>query len=141
MLLGVLLLRLRQAVDHPYLVVHSSTAPPADAGMAAADAGFAGSGAGGDEDNERLMGFAPPADEDGHSDMAAMRVAAGDAGCSSGAGTFQSCTDDGSCSLCHDPREDGVTAACGHAFCRSCVAEYVDSVTRVSSKRGHRGQL
>jgi hypothetical protein len=37
--------------------------------------------------------------------------------------------------LCHDPREDEVSAACGHSFCRSCVAEFIDTVDRVSMMR------
>lgn len=117
-------LRLRQAVDHPYLVVHSNTASTtaADAAAAAAD------------DLTAAMAAAAAAEED--QAAAAMLAAAGSApgAGSSGVGVSLKCDDDGSCGLCHDPREDGVTAACGHAFCRSCVAEFIDSVDRV---RGH----
>lgn len=31
----------------------------------------------------------------------------------------------GICGICHDPVEDGIGAACGHAFCRICVSEYL----------------
>jgi DNA repair protein RAD16 len=53
----------------------------------------------------------------------------GGRGGSSGGGL--TCADDGCCGLCHDPREDSLTAGCGHSFCRTCVVEYIDAVTRV----------
>lgn len=104
---------LRQAVDHPYLVVHSASAAAdaTDAALAAADAAAIGGSA---------------------AHVAAARATlALPAGVSHGAAAGGSCADDGSCGLCHDPREDGVAAACGHAFCRTCVAEYVESVDKV----------
>jgi DNA repair protein RAD16 len=91
-------------VDHPYLVVHSNTASTA-AADAAEDAAAAAT-------------------------AAADAASAGNPQQQQGAGL--SCADDGSCGLCHDPREDEVSAACGHSFCRSCVAEFIDSVDRVS---------
>lgn len=33
----------------------------------------------------------------------------------------------GACALCHDPVEDPVLAGCSHAFCRTCVVEYLAS--------------
>jgi hypothetical protein len=48
--------------------------------------------------------------------VAAMAAAGSNGGGSSGGGL--TCADDGCCGLCHDPREDGVTAGCGHSFCR-----------------------
>ncbi|WIA16278.1 hypothetical protein OEZ85_012982 [Tetradesmus obliquus] len=106
-----LLIRLRQAVDHPYLVVHSNTAS-----AAAADAA---------------------------EEAAAAAAAAGAAANQTAAAEQQqqqqqqqrgglSCADDGSCGLCHDPREDEVSAGCGHSFCRSCVAEFIDSVDKAA---------
>lgn len=64
-----------QAVNHPYLVVHSANAPS----TAAASSSAAASGA------------------------------------------------EGTCNLCHDPLEDGLAAGCGHAFCRACLREYLES--------------
>ena len=64
-----------QAVNHPYLVVHSSTAP----GLAE--------------------------------------------------GTAPSHGSEGSCNICHDPLEDGIAAECGHAFCRACLTEYLETAT------------
>ncbi|BDA51349.1 probable ATP-dependent helicase rhp16 [Coccomyxa sp. Obi] len=85
-----LLIRLRQAVDHPYLVVHSAS------GAAAAQAASA--------------------------KAAAAKSAADDDGDLNG----------GMCGVCHDPLEQPVVAACGHAFCRVCLAEYLDGCTGVA---------
>ena len=62
-----------QAVNHPYLVVHSSNAPSA-----------------------------PSASKD---------------------------TQRGLCTICRDPLEDGIAAGCGHAFCRACITEYMETAT------------
>ncbi len=67
-----------QAVDHPYLVVHSAS------GAAAAAAAKEKAAA----EEEDLTG--------------------------------------GLCGVCHDPLEQPVVAGCGHAFCRVCLAEYLD---------------
>jgi hypothetical protein len=107
--------RLRQAVDHPYLVVHSNTASTA-AADAAEDAAAAATAAAADAAD------AADVDAVGTSQQQQQQVQ----------GRGLSCADDGSCGLCHDPREDEVAAACGHSFCRSCVAEFIDSVDRVS---------
>lgn len=138
------LIRLRQAVDHPYLVVHSNTASntAADAAHDAA-AATAAAGANDGDDGYLLPGQYSRQDEEYHPDAVAMRQAGGDAaavaaaaaggngsGDSNGGGGL-TCADDGCCGLCHDPREDSVTAACGHSFCRTCVVEYIDSVSRV----------
>ncbi|EGZ04828.1 hypothetical protein PHYSODRAFT_566639 [Phytophthora sojae] len=69
-----LLIRLRQAVDHPYLVIYSKSNPAL-----------------------QLPSSAAPLDE---------RV----------------------CTICHEYLEDGVTAKCGHEFCRECVKEYIESL-------------
>mmetsp|Transcript_12990 Transcript_12990/g.39320 ORF Transcript_12990/g.39320 Transcript_12990/m.39320 type:complete len:1245 (-) Transcript_12990:283-4017(-) len=74
-----LLIRLRQAVNHPYLVVHSTTAK----GNAQAEAGAA------------------VLQEQALDPSSAV------------------------CALCHDPWEDPVQAACGHAFCKSCVEDFL----------------
>lgn len=38
------------------------------------------------------------------------------------------------CGLCHEEIEDGVVAACGHGFCRTCVMDYVEGAVRVVSE-------
>ena len=63
-----------QAVNHPYLVVHSSTAPGSAEG-------------------------APAGQQEAN------------------------------CNICHDPLEDGVAAACGHAFCRACITDFLETAT------------
>lgn len=40
---------------------------------------------------------------------------------------------EGVCGVCHDPLEDAVQAACGHAFCRVCITEFLETAT------GHAG--
>lgn len=92
-------------MDHPYLVVHSTTASAA-AADAAEEAAAAAAAAGAAADQT----------------AAALQQEQGGG---------LSCADDGSCGLCHDPREDEVSSACGHSFCRSCVAEFIDSVDKV----------
>ncbi len=75
-----LLMRLRQSVNHPYLVVYSATAQAQQA----------------ERDGKRLLEEAAKEEEG--------KV----------------------CGLCHDPAEEAVTAACGHAFCRLCAVEYLE---------------
>ena len=70
-----LLIRLRQAVCHPYLVLYSAGRDPAE-GSTAGTAAAAARG-------------------------------------------------EGECGLCKDPVEDGVLTGCGHAFCRSCMADFM----------------
>lgn len=31
------------------------------------------------------------------------------------------------CGLCHEDCEEGVAAGCGHAFCRACILDYVET--------------
>lgn len=67
-----------------------------------------------------------------HSASGAAAVAAASA---KAAAAAKSAADDegdlngGMCGVCHDPLEQPVVAACGHAFCRVCLAEYVDGCT------------
>jgi hypothetical protein len=39
----------------------------------------------------------------------------------------------GICGICHDPLEDGITAECGHAFCRICVSDYLGTVQDITT--------
>ncbi|KAJ8533445.1 hypothetical protein ON010_g13810 [Phytophthora cinnamomi] len=84
-----LLIRLRQAVDHPYLVIYSKSNPalqlPSSAAPLVEEQPFDINGGGSPED-ERL------------------------------------------CTICHEYLEDGVTAKCGHEFCRECAKEYIESL-------------
>lgn len=78
-----ILIRLRQAVNHPYLVIHSDAQQP-----------------------KTESGLVPPASDD-HAE--------------------------GECGLCHEPLEQGVHARCGHWFCRSCIRDYIESVSEGAS--------
>lgn len=85
-----LLMRLRQAVNHPYLVVYSATAQQAQ--QAQQGGGTSGGGS--------LTPGTGAAVEESKSEAV--------------------------CGLCHDPAEEAVTSACGHAFCRLCAVEYLE---------------
>ena len=37
----------------------------------------------------------------------------------------------GTCSICHDTLDDGVTADCSHTFCRTCITEYLETSSGV----------
>lgn len=94
-----LLIRLRQAVNHPYLVVYSASGGRnANADNAAAAAATAAAALAGDA-------ITTPVKSRGGGGGGALGV----------------------CGICHDPLEDGIGAACGHAFCRVCVTEYLDN--------------
>lgn len=84
-----LLIRLRQAVDHPYLVIYSKSNPalqlPSSAAPLVEEQPF-DTNAGSSPEDERV------------------------------------------CTICHEYLEDGVTAKCGHEFCRECVKEYIESL-------------
>lgn len=79
-----ILIRLRQAVDHPYLVIHSQSRSQ------------------GSQQVSFATETSPKQDPD---------------------------CDDLQCGLCKDPAEDRVTAGCGHHFCRSCVMDYMETMT------------
>lgn len=117
-------------------MVHSNTAS-----NTAADAAHDAAAAAAADSDFLLPGQRRGEDEELHPDALAMRAAGGDAAAvaamaatgsnaaaaaaagSNGGGL--TCADDGCCGLCHDPREDGVTAGCGHSFCR-CVRGHSD---------------
>ena len=77
-----------QAVDHPYLVVYSTSGANAAAAQRALAATAAGAEVPAAAEEDALAG--------------------------------------GMCHVCHDPLEQPVVAACGHAFCRVCIGEYLD---------------
>jgi hypothetical protein len=125
--------RLRQAVDHPYLVVYSATSNPT---------GPTADLLPGAHPNDDLYHTAP--DPTAGGPTAAEAAAGYGRGGSSPAGGRRGAAaaggllvqgEDGCCGLCHDPVEDSVVAGCGHAFCRTCVAEYIESLQRVRRSR------
>lgn len=101
-----LLIRLRQAVNHPYLVVFSATNNKAADERAR------------EPEQQQQGGQALLMDSPGMSN-APIENASG----SSPAAAVVVPT----CGLCHDPAEDAVPAACGHFFCRLCAVEYLES--------------
>lgn len=101
-----ILIRLRQAVDHPYLVIYSDSQGNNSAVTAAAAAA--------DEANRlRRSAVVTPSSDEGMdtTDLSTDQQICGD------------------CGLCQDPFEDPVSAACGHTFCRSCIVDYVATVS------------
>lgn len=82
-----ILIRLRQAVDHPYLVIYSES----------------------QKNNQNLTSFARDLNDSG--------------------GTTTRKEYSGNCGLCQDPVEDGVEAKCGHVFCRTCIMDYISTVS------------
>ena len=93
-----ILIRLRQAVDHPYLVIYSDTQATSTASSAASSLAA--------ERNQQFNSN----NEDAEADV----------------------DDDLTCSICHEPTEDEVRAECGHAFCRSCLLDYISAVEALS---------
>jgi DNA repair protein RAD16 len=94
-----ILIKLRQAVDHPYLVIHSDT------------------------QNTTIVDR-----ESFNESSSSSRRNGAKAGSRAGkeaAGEDDQLVD---CCLCRDPAEDVVTAACGHSFCRQCVTDYIDTI-------------
>ncbi|KAG1677040.1 hypothetical protein FOA52_001209 [Chlamydomonas sp. UWO 241] len=101
-----LLIRLRQAVCHPYLVVHSATAP--------ANRGIAAAGAVGNAASGSRAALASPTPRGGARGSGGGGASPGD--------------EEPVCSLCREDVEDQVVASCGHAFCRLCITEYIGAV-------------
>lgn len=138
-----LLIRLRQAVNHPYLVVYSATGGRNDSvvGMPGA-AGAAAVVAGARPPPARsLLPHGPPLPA-GASGWGWMAVSLARTGAAAGHRGYCELSDPcaadatndeapqpllGVCGICHDPLEDGIGAACGHSFCRVCVTEYLDN--------------
>lgn len=96
-----LLIRLRQAVDHPYLVIFSKSNPalqlPASSSLAAS------SGTNIRPVVEEKPLFSTQADSEADSEE---RL----------------------CTICHEAIEDPVAAKCKHEFCRECVKEFIESL-------------
>lgn len=103
-----ILIRLRQAVDHPYLVIYSDSQGNNTAVTAAAAAADAASRS--------------------RRDAAAMTQQQ-----SRQLHEEESGESAGVCGLCQDPLEDAVTTACEHCFCRACITDFIDTVSSNNS--------
>lgn len=103
-----ILIRLRQAVDHPYLVIHSqsqSNRPPAHAFY----------------DPELVV----------EKSDSRMKTKSSPGTIANVLSPSESVDDlNIQCSLCHEPPEDPTEATCGHCFCRSCIEELLDNSNR-----------
>ncbi len=88
-----ILIRLRQAVDHPYLVIYSeSQSNQLNSSSFARDL----------KNSNSITNSSPNKDKD-------------------------------ICVLCRDPIEDCVSAKCGHEFCRTCIMDYIGTVSSNNS--------
>jgi DNA repair protein RAD16 len=87
-----ILIRLRQAVDHPYLVIYSDTQSTSEESKTNFHA-IAGQKSNKSSDLEDAVEL-----------------------------------EDSVCSICHEPTEEEVRATCGHAFCRSCITDYMNTI-------------
>jgi len=129
-----LLIRLRQAVNHPYLVVFSATSVKNEALAAAAAEADAAAEQMMLENKIEDVGEAENKNGGGidGSGSKLMNGTGGSSHISFSPGntttTINTDTDQQQqqvCGVCHDPAEDPVAAACGHSFCRLCVIEYL----------------
>lgn len=108
-----LLIRLRQAVNHPYLVIFSHTANN-DNGDGKEDAAARKAV---EHLEEKARGKRPLDANDGDDTPSGRIIAFPSVSPHAGAVSY--------CGLCHDPAEDPLAAACGHIFCRICVVEFI----------------
>lgn len=116
-----ILIRLRQVVDHPYLVLHSASKPMALGGVTYGENGVpktlaemdegVGGGGGGLRRSTR---------------HAVSKVArSGDAGDGEEEKEDAEEEDGHVCGFCHEPPASPVHAHCNHIFCQSCVTDYL----------------
>ena len=142
-----ILIRLRQVVDHPYLVLHSASKPLAVGGIRYGDNGVPKTLAevDGDGDGDGDRGLSEDDDDDegrgeggGESGGAkrqrrSARHVSGTpssdrAGCkeTEGNDTDNEDEEDGQlCGFCQEPPCSPVHAHCTHVFCESCVTDYL----------------
>ncbi|CAM9481009.1 unnamed protein product [Ascophyllum nodosum] len=126
-----ILIRLRQAVDHPYLVIYSSTKregmtpainptpPPTSSSLTTQASRINGGPRPGKRergDDDKLLG-------DTSSDSSDFE--GGDKGGQVHDEDGEDDVDD--CGICSEPAERPVSAACSHIFCRACVQELIDT--------------
>lgn len=107
-----ILIRLRQVVDHPYLVLHSNSKPTTIGGVTYGKSGapmtLAEMSAGGEDESTNARR---------RTSRMTMANKAGGEG--SGEEIRQLCA------FCHEPPVTPVQARCGHVFCESCVTDYL----------------
>ncbi|CAI5527491.1 unnamed protein product [Closterium sp. Naga37s-1] len=123
-----LLIRLRQAVDHPYLVVHSASHNTA-AAAAAATASTAAASAGAAAASERAGGGA----NDGPSGGGVV------GGGGEGEREEEKEEETRVCGICCDYAEDPVSSRCLHTFCRGCITDLIAAHSSSSSGGGGGG--
>ena len=115
-----ILIRLRQVVDHPYLVLHSNTKSTTVGGVSYGDNGVPktlaemNTGVGAEEGEVYVGGR-----------RRSSRLGAGEV-----CGDFTTGDDTGDdigqlCGFCHEPPVSPVHAHCTHIFCESCVTDYL----------------
>jgi DNA repair protein RAD16 len=103
-----ILIRLRQAVVHPYLVTLNDTRKhELDVVQALAS-------------THNTDTFGPAHRADSTNEMMADTVS-----------EVSSRDDIPTCMLCEEPSEDYVQATCGHGFCRFCITDYLDTLVGV----------
>ncbi|TYZ61015.1 hypothetical protein PybrP1_009595 [[Pythium] brassicae (nom. inval.)] len=98
-----LLIRLRQAVDHPYLVIFSKSNPALQ--LPASASAASGVTVRPVVQEKPLLSARSTADDDDDAN-----------------------THEQLCAICHEDAEDPVAAKCGHTFCRECVKEFIESL-------------
>lgn len=120
-----ILIRLRQAVDHPYLVIYSHAQQNNDYALQAAVTSSSSSSSSSSSNVMMSHGFAiqRPAQV-----TSAPAPAANKAGLKKGGKGTVDLTQEVECPLCFEPVEDGVRASCGHVFCRLCITDYLSTV-------------
>lgn len=104
-----LLVRLRQAVDHPYLVIYSKSNPALQLPISA--------------EHDTPMSTVYPAARPVIEQKPLSTVSPEDEN-----GDGDSPDNAGLCTICHEDVEDLVVSKCGHDFCRECVKEFIESL-------------
>lgn len=111
-------------MDHPYLVIYSHAQENNDFAMQQA-AAVSSSSSSSSSNAMMSHGFAIQQRAPAAANSAAAIGKSG--GKKGGKGTVD-LTQEVECPLCFEPVEDGVRAACGHAFCRLCITDYLSTV-------------
>ena len=116
-----ILIRLRQAVDHPYLVIHSESRGTANAA---------------NESLANMLALSRSTTATSTPRNQSSSKKAGGSAVSVEASAGEVIDDDCECCLCRDPAVDVCRAACGHFFCKTCVLEYLDTVKGDAGSKG-----
>ena len=124
-----ILIRLRQVVDHPYLVLHSATKPATMGGVNYGESGVP----------KTLAEVAAEEEEPSTAFAGGRRRSTRHSGSSSGGVGGRATTIEQQaaeeeeeeetlvlCGFCHEPPSSPVHAQCAHVFCESCVTDYLE---------------